>query len=607
MKNLSVYIIGIFLLASCNNKYLDILPQDKFTEKTAFISYDNFKTYSWSLYEVFSSNDHEQRINDANALYAGDVDANYLFNSNGRNSWAWQLVTPETAPSTTNFGWNFGFIRRVNIMLRGVEQSSMSDADKRHWRSVGLFFRSYRYMELLSRFGDVPWLENVVEENQTEIIYGPRTSRDSVAANILRDLKYAETNIKPEGDGDNTINKNCVLALISRFGLREGTWRKYHGLSNAETYLNECERASALLMVAFPTVAPNFQHRWSTEDLRTYAGTILFKEYATNIIMQPFSRHERGGGQKVEMHARTLERYLCADGKPVTTSALYNGDATMNDEFRNRDRRLLYRVIPPYKVNRVPGGNILWTHTGVPADREYIDLMNNLDATNNRPFPVLTWQPFTIDRMPHITGSTGSLAPMSNNCGYYIYMFYNVETNVTGGATFSTTDAPIFHIEEILLNYAEVMFELGRFNQGVADQTINKLRPRAGVANMIVSDITAAFDPKRDPLVAPVLWEIRRERMVELMGEGFGFDDVRRWKKADYFINVQPLGVRMPKTGMPASLRWIETGPDAGRCFRIDDPIAQGKGWKENYYLYPIPLNQITLNDNLKQNPGYGN
>ncbi|MGJ7029601.1 RagB/SusD family nutrient uptake outer membrane protein [Niabella hirudinis] len=603
MKQLNLYILLLLLAASsCSDKYLDELPKDAFTEGTAFISYDNFKTYSWSLYEIFTDNLHLQRISGGLGTIAeGDIEANYLYNSNGRNRWAWQTVTAETPPG----GWNFDYIRKVNIMLRNIDGASMTDAEKKHWRAVGLFFRSYRYMDLLSKYGDVPWLETVVEENQTDIIYGPRTPRDEVAANILRDLKFAEENIKPSGDGDNTINRNCVLTLISRFGLREGTWRKYHNLQGAENYLNECKRASSLLMTAYPVVAPNFQHRWSTEDLRTYPGMILFKEYSTNVIMQSFSRAERGGNNYTEMHARTLERYLCADGKPIGTSSMYKGAATMNDEFRNRDYRLLYRIIPPYKVNRVPGGNVFWTHTGNAVDREYIDLMNGIDPTGLRQFPVQTWQPFTIDRVPHIAGATGSLAPMSNNCGYYLYMFYNTGTNVLSGATFSTTDAPIFYIEEVLLNYAEAMYELGLFNQIVADQTINKLRPRAHVANMVVGDITAGFDPNRDPEVPPVLWEIRRERMVELMGDGFGFDDIRRWKRAEYFINTQPLGVRMPKAGMPAALKWVASGADAGRCYRIDDPLSQGKGWKDYYYLYPIPTNEVTLNKQLGQNPGW--
>lgn len=594
-------LFACFFLAGCNNDFLEIPPKDRFTESNAFISYENFKTYAWSLYDVFESTQQLQNLAEAGSLYAGDVEANYLYNSNGRNIWAWQTVTSETAPA----GWDFGYIRKVNIMLRNIGGSTMNETEKEHWRSVGLFFRAYRYLELLSKYGDVPWLEDVVEENQTEIIYGEKNTRDEVAANMLRDLKYAEQHIKEQGDGANTINKNTVLALISRFALREGTWRRYHNLQGADDYLKECERVSALLLAAYPSVGTNFWHRWSTEDLSTYPGTILYKQYSTNLIMQPFSRHERGGGQQVEMHARTVEKYLCADGKPISTSSQYAGSATMNDEFRNRDLRLLYRVIPPYRVNRVAGGNVQWTYTSNPADREYIDLMNRLDLSKTSPFPVQSWQPFTIDRIPHIKGATGSLAPMSNNTGYYVYMFYNTATNVTGGAAFSTTDAPIFHIEEVMLNYAESMYELGKFDQSIADRTINKLRPRAGVQNMLVAEINDQFDPMRDKTVAPVLWEIRRERMVELMGEGFGFHDVRRWKKAEYFVNQQPLGVRMPKAGMPAELKWVGSGPDAGRCYRIDDPLSQGKGWKDYYYLYPIPKNQVVLNSKLKQNPGW--
>ena len=58
---------------------------------------------------------------------------------------------------------------------------------------------------------------------------------------------------------------------------------------------------------------------------------------------------------------------------------------------------------------------------------------------------------------------------------------------------------------------------------------------------MVVNDINYAFDPKRDPSVPALLWEVRRERRVELMGEGFRLDDLRRWKKGDY-VNKQPLG-----------------------------------------------------------------
>ena len=96
---------------------------------------------------------------------------------------------------------------------------------------------------------------------------------------------------------------------------------------------------------------------------------------------------------------------------------------------------------------------------------------------------------------------------------------------------YEETPSVVYRYAEVLLNYAEAKFEKGEFNQGVADATINKLRVRAKIASMTVSEINDSFDLARDPSVAPVLWEIRRERMVELMGEGFGFYDIRRWKK----------------------------------------------------------------------------
>jgi len=608
MKSFFVYIFLGTAFFSCKKGFLDESPKIQLTEQTAFITYDNFKTYAWSLYDIFESSTHIQYINTNDAegcLYNGDFLSGLLQNkSKARNPWAWQLITPENAG-----GWDFSFIRRANIMLDHIGSSSMSDADKDYWRSVGLFFRSYHYLELLARFGDVPWLEHTVTDNDVNTIYGPRTSRDTVAANILRDLQFAETHIKPLGEGasSNTINQAVVRALLSRFTLFEGTWRKYHGLQNAQTYLNECARVSKLLIDATPNIGANYQWLWSSEELNGYPGVFLFKEYKTNVIMQPFSRFERGGSQKTEMHARTVERYLCKDGKTIYNSPLYAGDSTMNDEFRNRDPRLYYRVIPPYKVNG-PLNTTTWSYTSDPKDREYIDLMNSLDNTGLRQFPIKSWQPFIILNSPNIQGATINQAPVSCNTGYFFYMFYNTGTNVTGGANFSTTDVPLFHVEETMLNYAEAMFELGQFSQDVADITINRLRRRVGVADMQVSAIDAGFDPSRDPAVDPVLWEIRRERMVELMGEGFSFHDVRRWKKADYFINQQPLGPRLPsnwQSGLPSSLKIVASGKDAGRGYVWDDPVASGKGWKDSYYLFPIPTTQLALNPNIKQNPGW--
>ncbi len=182
----------------------------------------------------------------------------------------------------------------------------------------------------------------------------------------------------------------------------------------------------------------------------------------------------------------------------------------------------------------------------------------------------------------------------------------------------------MFKLEEILLNYAEAAFELGRFNQGVADATINKLRERAEVGRMVVSAIGEDFDPDRDKSVDPVLWEIRRERLIELMGESFSFEDVRRWKKAAWFVNKQACGVWVDAdnvsavrsgtgggTGLLDNSTRLEadiatvTAQGGGHLYYYLDPVVAGKGWKDAYYLQPLPSEELLLNKNLEQNRDY--
>ena len=255
-----------------------------------------------------------------------------------------------------------------------------------------------------------------------------------------------------------------------------------------------------------------------------------------------------------------------------------------------------------------------------PKDRYFIDYMNKINDANHQ-FPLHTWQPQFLSRVPMIQTSNYSWGPMRNYGGYYFYMCYSTfdEAGIQAGGAFAVTDFPLFHIEEIMLNYAEVKYELGEFNQEVADKTINRLRARANVAAMQVADITTSFDPNRDPQVDPIAWEIRRERQVELMGEGFGFYDIRRWKRADYYMNQRPLGVRVTSTEVndyfgKGSIFVTENDvnpqasvstEDVGRVVCVGDFMRQGKGWQDYYYLNPVPSNQITLNENLVQNPGW--
>lgn len=640
------YFIGVSLfltlgLTSCNDSFLDKTPVTDLTENNAFQSYDNFKSFMWPCYTMFSDGTIATSIADIaqNGQYQGDINAGYFESKyqTGYNAYAYQTIQSVA----TGNGWNFsGYIRRINIMLSHLEGSAMTDAEKKHWQAVGYFFHSFWYMELIDRFGDIPWVDKVLAEDSPEAL-GERMPRKDAADKVLERLKWAEENIGnfTSQDGDNTINKDCILAAISRFGLREGTWRKYHGLGDSEKYFQECVRASELLMAKYPALykgtdgqpAAGYGEMWTTEDLKSVPGIILYKSYIENIKPNNSSYMEHTSSHYVEMNHKTVDLYLMKNGKPIDNPASgYHGDKDMYAEFRDRDPRLYHVVMPPYKVKQTKNGDYpTWSFTGDAKDREYMDIMGLNESCSNpgvgmKRLPGQNWSASLVPEIPRI----GTGAYVTCRSGYYVWKNWDSWEKSFNNGALNTADKPIFKIEEVLLNEAEAKYELGAFNQEVADKTINKLRDRAGVADMVVSEIDDKFDPDRgeyNPVntknsvkVAPVLWEIRRERIIELMGEGFGFYDIRRWRMAPWFLNRPATGIWMskadalknsmtlynPSTGFSDGANGSLT---EGNLFLFNDPVKEGKGWLDKYYLYQVPTTEIVLNPKLTQNPGYTN
>ena len=88
MKKKIIYLFTALALttSSCNDDFLEHKPQTDFTEATAFVSYENFRTYAWGLYSIFSDGNMRQYIGVGAQAYThayGDVNANYLCNASG--------------------------------------------------------------------------------------------------------------------------------------------------------------------------------------------------------------------------------------------------------------------------------------------------------------------------------------------------------------------------------------------------------------------------------------------------------------------------------------------------------------------------------------------
>ena len=196
------------------------------------------------------------------------------------------------------------------------------------------------------------------------------------------------------------------------------------------------------------------------------------------------------------------------------------------------------------------------------------------------------------------------------NCGtgYESQKFRMIHVDPAVGPENGSVDYIFMRFAEALLIYAEAREELGELTQTDVDMTINQLRDRVGMPHLTPGTITVDPNwPDYGYAIPDYLQEIIRERVTELYGEGFRFDDLMRWRAHEYFIGKRFTGtyytdeLKAVDAGMPANsdgyldpLMNILTGPNNGYGFN-----------PERDYLLPLPTNELTLNPSLGQNPGW--
>ena len=89
---------------------------------------------------------------------------------------------------------------------------------------------------------------------------------------------------------------------------------------------------------------------WTTDDLSTVPGIILYQQWLETIKPGHSCYYEHTSSHDIEMHQGTVDLYLCKDGKTISNSELYAGDKDIYSTFRNRDPRMYHTIMPPYKV-----------------------------------------------------------------------------------------------------------------------------------------------------------------------------------------------------------------------------------------------------------------
>lgn len=599
LNRIALYVaVSSLLMMGCNDDFLERVPMDQISSETFWRTEADLKLYNLSFYNT-TIHDGNNVLSDANNRFNPEVSFMFIHAPGGSSGWfsPWYMdgasdnMAP-TAGTQTNYielrsgrgivpaspeqqrfgykGWSY--IRAVNFGLANYERAEVSEIVRNKYIAEARLFRAWFYADKVQKFGDVPWVDKPLNIDSEEL-FAPRTPREEVMAHVLEDLNFATEHLPDNwGDGNapGRMNRWCALQVKARIALFEGTWRKYHGGTNPEMWLDVAATATRELIndgpyTLYQTGDPqndyNAFHR--TTDLTGNREVMYYKKYVsgvgaqTNNMMGYYYTSGYHGGATKDL----VEDYLCDDGLPISLSSEYQGDASIESVFLNRDPRLRQTILYPGDYNFY-----------LADGRAY----------------------------PRVTGMSGGSI---STTGYHMIKYYNPD-DFNGFA--SIAPAIILRFAEALLIYAEAQAELGAITQNDLDLSINKLRDRVGMPHL---SMTPPMDPRyQDDGISALLAEIRRERRIELVAEGFRYDDLRRWKQGKKLEKVS-LGLRWDATAIARYAGAnVKASADPNTGINYIDPY-KGTDWgnpvfdERKDYLWPIPLSIIAENPAIIQNP----
>ena len=617
LKYLNIFLLGVSLagFTSCND-FLDKEPESSVTPAAYFTAEADLAAYSINLYNFFT------------CIAPGSYGISVFGNDNATDNQAatgystrwvpgeWK-VGSTTSDDERGAAWNFFQIRDCNYFFQEVlpkyeaGQISGSEANIRHYIGEMYVLRAYAYFDKLQNIGDCPIIETVLTDEQESLIEASkRRPRHEVARFILSDLDKAVEFLSNEAPGGkNRISKNVAYLLRSRVALYEGTWLKHHkGTAfipggqgwpgdasaldgfNIDTeinyFLEEAMKSAKVvgdqlvgnlvnntdaaegMNVSFASLNPYYT-MFCDEDMENYSEVLMWREYlesqnVTHNIQMQLQNNGGGSGWTRGL----VNSYLMRNGLPIYAAGSgYDPEwekEGITATLKDRDSRI--------QIFTKKDGDIEnYTSAGTI---NYVDLEWVVKGNNET-------------RMV-----TGYAIKKGKHYNDYMQTLHHK----------GTTGSIIFRGTEALLNYMEACYEKNGNIDGTADNYWRALRTRAKVDPDYTKTIAATDMTKEaegdfgayshGQLVDPTLYNIRRERRNEFIGEGMRWTDLKRWRACDQVNGYQVEGMRY--WGSVYEGTWTD---DAGKDLVIVD-VDGGTGYISSeavsgVYIRPYQISRI--------------
>ena len=521
----------------------------------------------------------------------------------------------------TSTSWSWGSIRNVNYFIKYNVDPNVPEEVRNNYTGIARLFRALLYYDKLVQYGCVPWIDKPLDPTDEEL-YKTQDSRDVIITHIMEDLDFAADNITTVAitPNSNTVNKWTALAIKSRICLFEGTFRKYHasGSTYGKQYLEGCTITANELLQAAADAAkkvidegPYKLHTGTTYESGgrgAYRDLFISDNPVTEEVMLAYTQskdlsvlgeanwyyNSTSYGPHLSMTRAFAKTYLNADGSIYNEKKANGTYKTFSEETVGRDARFCQTIRGADYTRKDKSGSFVKT-----------------------------------------------AADMSLSLTGYQYTKYVMDDSGYDNARSNDNDVPLLRYAEVLLNYAEAKAELGTITADDWTKTIGALRRRAGITGGDLDKLPTTVDTYLQKtfypnVTSPVILEVRRDRAIELILEGFRMNDLKRWACGKDWQDAPWDGIYIAALDTPIDLNGdgvndvyvtadanyqksgtykaiamtlnsnqkankIADDPNGGYLLGYDMP----RKWNDNMYIYPVPENVIQKNTALKQNPGW--
>jgi hypothetical protein len=556
--------------------------------------------------------------------------------------------------------WDFTNIRSCNYFLNRVVPDwaagkiTGSPENIRHYIGEMYFLRAETYFSKLKELGDFPIIRHTLPDDMQALTEASkRAPRNEVARFILADLDSAIVLLKEVAPGNmkTRLNKHCAYLLKSRVALFEGTWLKYFkgtafvpngpgwpgkakdynanyaypsgDIDSEINFFLETAMSAAQVVADQVALTPNTKLLRQAEaepknpyfdmfgdvDMSGYPEVLLWRQYSKSMgVTHGVPIAVSRGGHSCGITRGLVDAFLMENGLPIyAANSFYAGDDYIADVRTNRDNRLFLFLKEPGQKN--------YFFTSDPSVANYM--------TQDEPYPLIK---------------------MNNTDGYntgYAFRKGGSFDGAQGGNGQCYIGSLIYRAAEAYLNYMEAYYERYGSLDATAQNYWVQIRSRAGV-NTDFQKTISNTDLSREALndwgaksagqpVDATLYNIRRERRCELVGEGMlRIMDIRRWRALDQMIetpyHIEGFKLWGPMAGWYTGLTYGENDPNAlvssptrSDYLRPYEKYAsallyEGYRWHLAHYLTPIAYEHFLItsgsggnvdNSPIYQNPGW--